>query len=212
LAIFWWPVVFQGCRAVWLPQQASSDSGDRLSWSEGTDRFIHGEVFMRPIIKRITILTLATGIFPGALAAQTTSAPLSNFSGVWRMDNARSESAMQDQPVEDVIVSITQTGSMLRVETSRDGKREIAIYPFVARPSDTGELSGIPRAFWEGPILVDEGSLDVNGKTIGFRETRTAASDGSEMVVETTLKVEHGYDAKGAQTIVSGKNVFMRRR
>ena len=32
------------------------------------------------------------------------------------------------------------------------------------------------------------------------------------MVVETTLKVEHGYELKGGQTIVTGKNVFVRSR
>ena len=61
-------------------------------------------------------------------------------------------------------------------------------------------------------MLVDEGSVDINGQTIGFREARTSASAGTEMVVETTLKVEHGYELKGGQTIVTGKNVFVRSR
>ena len=167
---------------------------------------------MRPVIKRVAVVVLAAGAFPSALTAQTMLALPANFAGVWKMDNARSEAAMQDQPVGDVIVSITQIGLMLKVETSRDGKTEIAIYPIGAPPSDTGEVGGTRRAFWEGPILVDEGSLDINGKTIGFRESRTASPDGAEMVVETTLKVQHGYEVKGALTIVNGKNTFVRTR
>ena len=32
------------------------------------------------------------------------------------------------------------------------------------------------------------------------------------MIVETILKIEHGYELKGGQTIVTGKNVFVRSR
>jgi hypothetical protein len=59
-------------------------------------------------------------------------------------------------------------------------------------------------------VLVDEGSVDINGQTIAFRERRTRSAGGAEMVVETTLKIEHGYELKGAQTIVTGKNVYVR--
>jgi len=166
---------------------------------------------MRPIIAHIIFVTLAACFCPGNAIAQTVPVSV-DFSGVWQMDNARSEAVAQDQPVSDVVVAISQTGSILKVETTRDGTKDTAIYPIGEPPTNTTEVTGKARAFWEGPVLVDEGSLDVNGKTIGFREARTAASDGSEMIVETTLKVEHGYEVKGSQTIVSGKNVFVRRR
>jgi hypothetical protein len=149
---------------------------------------------------------------PGALVAQTISTTRPDFSDVWTMDNDRSESAAQGQPIGVVTVAISQTGSVLQVETTRDGKKEIATYRIVARPSATTEESGERRAFWDGPVLVDEGSVDIQGQTVGFREARTLDAGGAEMVVETTLKIEHGYELKGAETIVIGKNVYVRGR
>ena len=128
------------------------------------------------------------------------------------MDKDRSKSAAQEQPIGDVVVAITLTGSMVKVETTRDGKVELATYPIGDRPSVTTEVSGERRAFWDGSVLIDEGSVDVNGQTVGFREARTLAGDGTEMVVETTIKIEHGYELNGAQTVVTGKNVYVRRR
>jgi hypothetical protein len=139
-------------------------------------------------------------------------ATIPDFSGVWTMDKTRSESAAQDPSAGDVIVAITQTGSILKVETTRDGKKESATYPIGARPSATTEVSSARRAYWDGPVLIDEGSVDIEGRTIEFREARTQAADGAEMVVETTLKIEHGYDLKGGQTVVTGKNVYVRGR
>ena len=146
---------------------------------------------------------------PYALVAQAMPAATPDFSGVWTMDKTRSESAAQDQSAGDVVVAITQTGSILKVETIRDGKKELATYPIGTRPSAT-EVSGARRAYWDGPALIDEGSVDIEGRTIEYREARTPAADGAEMVVETTLKIEHGYELKGGQTVVTGKNVYVR--
>jgi hypothetical protein len=73
-------------------------------------------------------------------------------------------------------------------------------------------VTGERRAFWDGTTLVNEGSKDIQGKTIAFREARTASADGAEMIVETTLKLEHGYEMKGVQTVVTGKNLYVRGR
>jgi hypothetical protein len=134
------------------------------------------------------------------------------FSGIWVMDRTRSEAAVQEQPVGPVTVTISQTGSALRLETTRDGKTEVAIYPIGPNPSMAAEVTGVRRAFWDGQTLVNEGSKDIQGKTIAFREARTVSADGAEMIVETTVKLEHGYEMKGAQTIVTGKNVYVRGR
>jgi hypothetical protein len=163
---------------------------------------------MRPVTRGIALVALIAWTLPGALFAQTTAILTPNFSGDWTMDRTRSESAAHEQP-GDTIVTLTQTDAILKIETVRDGTKEIAIYPIGDRPN-TKEVSGKRRAYWDGSWLVDEGSVDINGQTIAFREVRTA--DGAEMVVDTTLKVEHGYELKGAQTIVTGKNVYVRRR
>jgi hypothetical protein len=153
----------------------------------------------------------AAVLFAAAASAQTLpSKP--DFSGIWTMDNSRSESAAQEQPIGVVRLAITQTGSSLAVETNRDGKTETITYPIDLELSGRAEMRGLRRAFWDGPALINEGSVDIRGQTIAFREVRMPAADGAEMVVETTLKVEHGYEMRGAQTVVTGKNVYIRSR
>jgi len=160
---------------------------------------------MRSATVGLVVLMLATA----EGAAQPVTAA---FSGTWVMDRTRSEAAVQEQPVGPVTVTISQTGSALRLETTRDGKTEVTTYPIGPNPSLAAEVTGERRAFWDGTTLVNEGSKDIQGKTIAFREARTASADGAEMIVETTLKLEHGYEMKGAQTVVTGKNVYVRRR
>jgi len=166
---------------------------------------------MCPIFHRITVVALTALAFPGPLFGQAMPMTTSDFSGTWTMDRTRSESAAQEQPAGDIVVTIVQTPAALTVETIRNGTKDIAIYPIGERPSDPNEVSGKRRAYWDGSVLVDEGSVDINGQTIAFREGRTPSVDGAEMIVETTLKVEHGYELKGAQTVVTGKNVYVRR-
>jgi hypothetical protein len=167
---------------------------------------------MRPSTQGIAIVAFIAWALPDALLAQTAPVSAPDFSGLWTMDRTRSEAAAQEEPAGDTIVTISQTAATLKIESIRNGKKEIAIYPFESRPSDPKEVSGRRRAYWDGPILVDEGSVDINGQTIAFREGRTPSADGAEMVVETTLKIDHGYELKGAQTIVSGKNIYIRSR
>jgi hypothetical protein len=139
-------------------------------------------------------------------------APRPDFSGAWTMDPARSESAAQGQATGQVTVTIAQTGSELKIETTRDGKTTAARYPLGERPTMSTEVTGMRRAFWDGPTLVNEGSVDIQDKTVAFHEARMLSADKAEMTVETTLKLEHGYELKGTQTVVKGKNVFVRGR
>jgi hypothetical protein len=161
---------------------------------------------MRSIIAGLVVLTMSCV----CVCAQPTPRP--NFSGVWTMDPARSESAAQGQAPVVVRVAITQTDSDLKIETIRDGKSNIASYPLGERPTMSTEVTGMRRAFWDGPSLVNEGSMDIQDKTVAFHESRILSADQAEMVVETTLKLEHGYELKGTQTVVKGRNVFVRGR
>ena len=167
---------------------------------------------MRPVTTGIALVAFVAWLLPGELFAQTSPIASPNFSGVWKMDRTRSEAAAQEQPAGDTSVTISQTAATLKVETVRNRAKEIAIYPIEARPSAPNEVSGKRRAYWDGSVLVNEGSVEVNGQTVAFREERSPSAGGTEMVVETTLKIEHGYELKGAQTIVTGKNVYVRSR
>ena len=159
----------------------------------------------------LSAMQISRSTLPTALVAQVTPPTRPAFSGIWTMDKDRSEAAAQEQPIGEVVVAITLTGSMLNIETTRNGKAELATYPLGYQPSVTTEESGERRAFWNGSVLIDEGSVNVSGQTVAFREARTLAGDGGEMVVETTIKIEHGYELNGTQTVVTGKDVYVRR-
>lgn len=161
-------------------------------------------------MRTITLGLFALMLLGAGAIAQPSQHP--DFSGVWTMDPARSESAAQDQPIGPVRVAITQSGSEMKIETTRNGKTDVLRYPFAERPTMSTEVTGARRAFWDGPALVNEGSVDIQDRTVAFQESRILSADNQEMVVETTLKLEHGYELKGAQTVVRGKNIFVRSR
>jgi hypothetical protein len=152
---------------------------------------------------------------PAILAAallQGAQVETPDFTGVWAMDRSRSEIAAQEQASGDVALTITQTGTSLQVVTRRDGKSDAATYPIGPQPVKLDDVEPGRRAYWQGSSLVSEGSVDIEGQTVSFREQRALAADGSEMVVETFVKMQHGYTMRGAQTMATGRNVYVRGR
>ena len=59
---------------------------------------------------------LALLFSPGISTAQTRP----DFSGTWRMDASRSESAMQAEPIKSMTVVIKQTASDITIETTTE--------------------------------------------------------------------------------------------
>lgn len=156
-----------------------------------------------------------TSLLPAALAvallAQAMTAAKPDFSGTWTMDRERSESAMQEQPIGTVTVSVKHTGTNLTIETTRDGKPEVANYTIEERPNGPGVIgAGTRRAYWEGLRLITEGSGNVQGQTVSVREARTLNATGTEMTIETTVTVQHGYTLRGGKNYATGKDVYMR--
>ena len=75
-------------------------------------------------------------------------------------------------------------------------------------------------ARWDGPALVTTTIRKVNDFPITTVERRTLNADRTEMTVETTLRVEHGYSSNGSsggtamdksgQNFVTVKDVYTR--
>lgn len=155
--------------------------------------------------------SLLSAAFAIALIAQTMTAAKPDFSGTWTMDRERSESAMQEQPIGPVTVSIKQAGQSLTIETTRDGKPEVATYTIEDAPKGPGVIgAGTRRAYWDGMKLVTEGAGNVQGQTVSVRETRTLNPARTEMTIESTVTVQHGYTLRGAKNYATGKDVYTR--
>lgn len=145
------------------------------------------------------------------LMAQATTAAKPYFSGTWTMDRERSESAMQEQPIGPVTVSITFTATNLTIQTTRDGKPEIMTYTIENMPNAPGVIgAGTRRAYWDGLKLVTEGAGNVQGQTVSVREARTLNPSRTEMIVESTVTVQHGYTFRGARNYATAKDIYTR--
>lgn len=156
-----------------------------------------------------------TSLLPVALAvallAQAMTAAKPDFSGTWTMDRERSESAMQEKPIGPVTVAVTQSGTNLTIQATRDGKPEVVTYTIEELPNGPGVIgAGTRRAYWEGLKLVTEGAGNVQGQTVSVREARTLNARGTEMTVETTVTVQHGYTFRGARNYSTAKYIYTR--
>jgi hypothetical protein len=164
-----------------------------------------------PLAAFVAVVALQ-GSGAGGVGVAAAGSP--DFSGTWTLDRARSEAAAQEAAKRDVAETITQTTGWVQIVTTKDGRSDSARYALGPPPAPESTLDATTaerRAFWQGATLVNEGSVDIEGQTVSFLQRRTLSADGAEMVVETTLKMQHGYTLRGAQTMVTGKDVYVRR-
>ena len=149
-----------------------------------------------------------------------------DFSGTWVLDEKRSESPLLTNGQFSVPVSVTleiaQTENEVRIDTVRDGGREVRHYPFastdvpqavgtsgsfgIASESDESvpDAGGLGTAGRNGRLVsLDGNTLEtitphkVNGMTVTTTERRTLSANGREMIVVTQLVVHHGYEGSG---------------
>lgn len=156
-----------------------------------------------------------TSLLPAALAvafiAQALTAAKPDFSGTWTMDRERSESAVQEQPIGHVSVAVTQIGAKLTIETNRNGKPEVASYEIEELTHGPGTVgAGTRRAYWDGLKLITEGAGNIQGQTVSVKESRALNPKGTEMTVETTVTVQHGYTLRGAKNYATAKDIYTR--
>jgi len=166
------------------------------------------------VIRRVLLLALL-------LSAPVFSQQAADFSGVWRMDAARSESAHQAVPIGPVTLIIKVTGSELSVETRRanKGKRGVSSETLNFTLDGSENLvpsnSGAPiktRAHLAGANLVTETTRSIQGSTVTTVQTFSLAANGKEVIIDKTLTVQHGYQSTSADANNTGRgtDVFVR--
>jgi hypothetical protein len=144
-------------------------------------------------------------------SAAPTSDPRPMFSGTWRLDAARSESAAANPSTEPILVEIAQTERDLTIVTTQGTRHNRVVHRFVAGPTTPYSIDGSAgRAYWDGTALVTEGTRLVQGQTVATRETRRLNEDHSEMMVDVVVIVQHGYEFRGARNYGTGRDVYTR--
>jgi hypothetical protein len=143
---------------------------------------------------------------------QPTAASLPDFSGTWTLDEGRSDSARQEKFVSPMVVVISRAdAATLVVETRRGDQVEVTKFTIEVTPERPGAIgAGTRRAYWDGPKLVTEGAGNLQGQTVSIRSLRTLNATATEMTVESTVAVQHGYTLRGAQTYALVKDVYTR--
>ena len=134
-----------------------------------------------------------------------------DFSGTWRMDEARSESPTYVEFVGPMTVTLTHTPAGLVIDTRRGGKSETIVYRMENSDVALAGGSGAPgsRAYWNGEALITETVRSVNGQTVRTKETRQLGPAG-EMQTETLLIVEHGYTLQRGKNYNAARDVFVK--
>src|SRR3954464_8458379 len=110
------------------------------------------------VMKRL----VAAALFATLVSPLRTFAQGPDFSGTWKMDPARSESAAQKDPIGPVTVVITQTRNDLRMETTRTEGSSVVTYTLDG--SEVQIPGGKAKTHWDGPRLVTEIERYVQGQ------------------------------------------------
>jgi hypothetical protein len=147
-----------------------------------------------------------------ALALLLVSLPLAakkpDFSGTWKMDPARSESAHQDVPIGPVELVIHQTANALTLETHRT---ETELLTFQLNGTEAANGGVTTKAHWNATKLTLETIRDINGSTVTTMQIFQLAANGKEIIIDKTLTVQHGYQGLEAGTVTGkGRDVFTR--
>jgi hypothetical protein len=156
-------------------------------------------------MKRTPAAALAALLLHVVLNAQ--SPP--DFSGTWTLDPTRSQSAQQGEPFKSVTFVITQSIGQVRIEATRGDEKESVLYPLTKSRASVG-ASGQSEAYWDGEQLVTVTQRTVSGQSVTVKEVRTLGPGGTDMTVETTVIVQHGYSMPGAKNYGNSKDVFTR--
>ena len=147
-----------------------------------------------------------------------------DFSGVWRMDASRSESAHQGPPIGRVTLVIKQAPQELSIETQRtkaDGSK--ADSSTVASETLLFKLDGSEnsvvvdqgtrvkvKARWDGANLVTETERSIRGATVTTMHVLSLDASGKELTVDKTLTVQHGYESSAGNNVGKAKDVFVK--
>jgi hypothetical protein len=157
-------------------------------------------------LRLAVLIVLITTLVPLAFA-HAQGKP--DFSGTWKMDQSRSESAAQTHPIGPVTLVITQSANDLKIETTRSEGSTVMICKL-----DGTEITipgGTAKTYWDGVKLVTEVERYVQGQAVTTKESRTLGSGGNEMLVDMTLVVQHGYSAN-TSNYGTGKDIYVRSR
>ncbi len=163
---------------------------------------------------------LAASVLVLLLSTDLSAQDRPDFSGIWKMDVERSESAHQAVPIGPVSMTIKQTESEISIATRRENGKSAASVETLTFRLDGSEQTnvvkyGVPvkvKAHWDGAKLITETERNIQNSTITTMYVLSLDANGQDLVVNKTLNIQHGYQGQGARTTGTGKDIFVRRK
>ena len=158
-------------------------------------------------------LVLLAILFPSIVGAQQ-----ERFVGSWTLDPGRSGSshAPAAERIDTASQKIAYATGELAIEATRNGKEYRVRYSLdaAADPEPVG-TSGADTGVglivkWDHNELTTATPMQINGKTITIYERRTLTPDLREMIVETSIRVEHGYEGQGINQSKPVQDIYVK--
>lgn len=131
-----------------------------------------------------------------------------DFSGTWKRDAARSDSATYPELAGPVTLTITQTADQVRIqrETARGAMTNVFHFAEPEKPAKAGAA----LARWRAETLVVNLVGEIRGQSVTTEQSMTLSANGNEMTVQSMVNVQHGYTSPGAKISASGRDVYVR--
>lgn len=152
---------------------------------------------------------LLSTLFAAAMA-QASPAAHADFSGAWMLDTTRSETFLAGGAVERGPIVIARSGARFTITPVGDSQPETV----TSAVEDSAPLdnSGAPYSstYWQGRSMITDRYESINGRAVTVRQSRTLERGGSEMVVETTVAIHHGYAEGEPLPQSTARDVYVR--
>jgi hypothetical protein len=132
-----------------------------------------------------------------------------DFTGTWRMDPARSVTAVQGEPaITSVTLVVAHEPDQVTVRTETPRGATTDVYRFTGGREASAPGRSIAR--WEGDVLELSAVRTISGQSVSVRQSWRLDSESGELHVESVLNVQHGYSSAGARVYGTGQDVYVR--
>jgi hypothetical protein len=166
---------------------------------------------------RITLALVSAVLlgFTGSAQAQAPSpvsrADVAAFEGTWVLDVARTDPGGE---AERRVISTDATSMRIEIHRAEDAYPITLVYNFDGSPTTNAFGSGtaVSKLVREGNGLLLDTVFTVREQPITVHELLPARPDGSDLVVDVMLRVEHGYQGTAPASGRTPPNVAKARR
>jgi hypothetical protein len=127
------------------------------------------------------------------------------LTGTWELDASGNTSLSAERR----IISVSPEALRIEILRAEDDRPPVLTYRFDGQDAVNpfGPGKAISRLLRERGALITETIYEIRNSPITVRETLSVNPEGTEMTVNTTLRVEHGYGGAGAPSESKPPNV-----